>query len=210
MRYVTMFLCLTLMPAAACITGEISVASLTTPSAALSWYETCGYPICREGSYKPVAGIPACTTQVVGAPCTIKDALCDLQNDCGIRLLCTDSDPKGQKGGCPISRKKYKKDIDYLTEEDREKLRENVLQLRLARYHYITESAKQKRHLGFIIEDLPDYTQLPAVTPDGKSVDLYGYISMAISAVQTQAKEIAALKAEVRALQSRIPAKNKQ
>jgi hypothetical protein len=41
------------------------------------------------------------------------------------------------------------------------------------------------------------------VAADGEHVDLYGYISMAVAALQVQAQEIAALRAEVKALKSR-------
>ena len=47
---------------------------------------------------------------------------------------------------------------------------------------------------GFIIDD----TKTPyPINADGDSVNLYGYVSMAVAAIQTQSREIEALRAEV-------------
>lgn len=57
----------------------------------------------------------------------------------------------------------------------------------------------EKLRLGFLIDDDP---ASPAVRPDGERVDLYGYTSLAIAALQEQQAEIDALKAEVEALKA--------
>ncbi|MGH7896283.1 MAG: hypothetical protein ACREQL_16575, partial [Candidatus Binatia bacterium] len=51
--------------------------------------------------------------------------------------------------------------------------------------------------LGFIIDDVGTS---PAVAADGGHVDLYGYTSMAVAAIQAQQKRIEALEREVAAL----------
>ena len=73
-------------------------------------------------------------------------------------------------------------------------LRADVLAMKLARYRYRTDGADGPERLGFLIDDAP---HTPAVAPDATQVDLYGYASMVVAAVQTQAKEIEALRREV-------------
>jgi hypothetical protein len=51
------------------------------------------------------------------------------------------------------------------------------------------------RHLGFIIEDMPEGSA--AVLPSRDRVDLYGYTSMTVASLQHQQREIDALKAEL-------------
>jgi hypothetical protein len=99
---------------------------------------------------------------------------------------------------CPISRRVYKDNIEYLDEPSLRALHDQLLQYRLSTWRYRTDPAHQ--HLGFIIDDVGAG---PAVAPDGEHVDLYGYVSMAVAALQVQAREIAALRAELRALKSR-------
>jgi hypothetical protein len=41
------------------------------------------------------------------------------------------------------------------------------------------------------------------INPDGNTVDLYGYMSMAVAAIQVQSREIKALRAEVARLRRR-------
>jgi hypothetical protein len=56
----------------------------------------------------------------------------------------------------------------------------------------------RERILGLILPAL----QYP-INPDGNTVDLYGYMSMAVAAIQVQSREIAALRAEVARLRRR-------
>jgi hypothetical protein len=99
-----------------------------------------------------------------------------------------------------ISRREFKKDITYLTSDERAELADEVLSTSLARYHYKTEPDAQKKHLGFIIDDLP--TSSPAVASDQTHVDEYGYTSMLLAAVQEQQKQIDALKKELAELRA--------
>jgi hypothetical protein len=102
---------------------------------------------------------------------------------------------------CPISRREYKTDIDYLDAGARERLAGELLKFRLATYQYKPGVADGERHLGFIIDDVG---QSPAVAPSGERVDLYGYTSMAVAALQTQAQQIARLEHEVASLRSQL------
>jgi hypothetical protein len=167
------------------------------------YYRTCGWPVCPVDGH-PVDA-PPCTTQVEGAPCTERFERCDAGFDCGAVLLCTDHDPLA--GSCPISRRDAKSDIRYLTNADLEHLRDVLLHLKLARWRYRTEGEGDPDRLGFIIDDLSTAgagAASPAVTPDGLHVDLYGYASLAVAAIQAQAREIEALKREVAALRAKL------
>ncbi len=101
---------------------------------------------------------------------------------------------------CPISRAKYKKDIAYVDSSELAMLHDEIVGYKLATYRYKREAADAKEHLGFIIDDVP---QDPSVGADGEHVDMYGYTTMAVAALQVQAKQIADLQREMKQLQSR-------
>jgi len=87
-----------------------------------------------------------------------------------------------------------KKDIAYLSEADRERLKDELLRFPLATYRYKSEGEGDPQHLGFIIDDV---APSPAVQPSGERVDMYGYQTMAVAALQVQARELAALRREL-------------
>jgi hypothetical protein len=167
-----------------------------TCPAELQWYETCGDPVCRGWTD---SGLPRCATETVGASCSEAGALCDPVDLCNAHLLCADADPRLQ--GCPISRAAYKQDVRYLGAADRDRLRDELLRFRLATYRY--RGAPEREHLGFVIED-----EEPSAAIDSPrdQVDLYGYTSMAVAALQAQADEISALRREVGELRARLDA----
>ncbi len=103
--------------------------------------------------------------------------------------------PTCTSGPCAVSRRAYKKDISYLADEDRQRLTDELYSFRLATYRYKGEASSNPTHLGFMIDDV---APSPAVTQKtGDSVDLYGYTTMTVAALQTQAREIAELRREV-------------
>ncbi len=161
----------------------------------LAWYETCGAPVCKS---TPVddPNVANCKTESAGAACTTKDATCDLVNGCGSKLLCTDQDPTMAVGGCPKSRARFKRDIRYLGSAQRERIYQDLLSIPIASYEYKDDPAATPQ-LGFIIDDIE-----PSPAVRGDRVNLYGYLSMAVNAVQLQAKEIDALKQEIAALRA--------
>jgi len=61
-----------------------------------------------------------------------------------------------------------------------------------------------RRYLGFIIEDVPGS---PAVDRDGTMVDLYGYTSMLVAAVQAQSEALAKLRTELAQVKRRLRVK---
>jgi hypothetical protein len=107
-------------------------------------------------------------------------------------------------GACPVSSRRAKKDIVYLGPSERQHLADDLARFKLATYEYRDPALAGKRHLGFIIEDVPGS---PAVDRDGNMVDLYGYASMLVAAVQAQGEEIAKLKAELSRLKRQAHAK---
>lgn len=102
---------------------------------------------------------------------------------------------------CPISQRKHKKDIAYLSEADKQRLSDELLGIPLATYRYKSESAEDRAHLGFIIDDI---APSPAVTPNAERVDMYGYATMSVATLQVQAREIAELRKQVEELKSEI------
>jgi len=173
-----------------------------TPPNDLSWYATCGDPVC-QGYTGPFAGVAVCTTEAEGEACTTDGAECDPQDDCNTLIRCTDEDPKAQPGGCPISRARFKKDIAYLDDAAVRAASDAVLRTRLATWRYTWEEGEGASHLGFIIDDQPGSA---AVQADGEHVDLYGYTSLTVAALQAQHAEIEALRAEVAALRAQVEA----
>lgn len=176
------------------------------PSAALSWYRTCGAPVCGPGTDGPTGAAP-CTTERAGEPCTQRDTLCDPGLGCGVNLVCSDEDPTMGPGGCPISRARYKRDVEYLDPAERQALADALLATPLARYRLRSESGGA-RQLGFLIEDVGAQ---PSV--EGDHVNLYGYTSMAVAAVQLHderlhglERELAMLRDELLALRARCGA----
>lgn len=165
----------------------------------LMWYQTCGDPACA--GYNPPADAVLCTDEMVGDTCMDGGVSCVIvDDDCNASLMCTDSDPATN---CPISQRAAKRDIAYLSGEERNSVARQLLDTRLARYHYREQATDAPRHLGFIIEDQPGS---PAVLPRGDRVDVYGYTSMAVAAIQEQAEELARLRAEVAVLRAELVA----
>jgi hypothetical protein len=126
---------------------------------------------------------------------------------------CPDTDLCGCQGDldryeqlCPLSRRSAKTAIRYLTPADIEAARNRLLSVQLASYEY--RRAPGPRHLGFIIDDLDEATARVCVAPDGEHVDLYGYASLAVAAVQAQQREIDELRRQVAKLRRSIDGRN--
>jgi len=164
------------------------------------WYRSCGDPVCGPGGSSSNA--PACAMEQLGQACEPDSAPCDNGDGCGVLLVCADGDPTMQFGGCPISRARFKRDIRYLSSEERASYATALLDLPLATYRY-REVAGDRQHLGFVIDDVEP--TLPVVST-GDHVDLYGYLSLAVAAVQEQNSEIEALRSEVSALRAELAA----
>ena len=133
--------------------------------------------------------------------CGAEGLTCDPADPCNRRLVCSREDPTLQPGGCPISLAAWKKDIRYLDAAERQRQHDAVVRMPLATWRYRTEGADAPARLGFLIDDVG---AAPCVMPSGQRVDLYGYTSMTVAAVQVQAQEIDALRAELTALRRQV------
>ncbi|MCB9682080.1 MAG: tail fiber domain-containing protein [Alphaproteobacteria bacterium] len=172
----------------------------TGPTTTLAWYSTCGDPVCNTYS-GPFDGVPVCASESEGASCDVAGATCDLENDCNQQLVCAGEDPKDQTGGCPISLRRYKRDVHYLTPDELGRVGQATRSLRLATWRYLWDAGDAPPRLGFVIDDDPTS---PAVAADGQHVDVYGLASMAVAAVQAQQAELDALRARTVELEARL------
>jgi hypothetical protein len=167
-----------------------------TDAGALKWYWTCGDPVCRfpsgDAGLTDDAGTPC---PQVGSSCGAKGELCGTRNastQCGAIEECDDQNPAVN---CPVSSRRFKNGIEYVDDVRLAQLHDEAMRIRLATYNYKPEVADPKpTHLGFIIEDMP---QSPAVDPGQTHVDMYGYVSMVVAAMQVQEKEIEELRREL-------------
>ncbi len=156
-------------------------------------------PVESESAFSPgtSSGSSGCGgSSSGGVPCG--NTFCGPGQQCcsGMPLLtptCFD-----EQYGCPRSQRKVKKDINYLSETEKKGLNDELLGFRLATYRYKTENAEHPTHLGFIIDDI---APSPAVQPSGERVDMYGYVTMSVAALQVQATQIAELRRQVEQLQ---------
>jgi hypothetical protein len=164
---------------------------------------SCGDPVCR--GYTGGSGLPRCTSaQVAGASCGAEGPACDPADECNRVLVCSRDDPTRGTGGCPISLAAFKKDIRYLDAREVEHQRDEVLRIPLATWRYRWERDDAPARLGFLIDDLGPAA---CVRPSGERVDLYGYASMTVAAVQAQQREIDALRREVADLRAAVRAR---
>jgi hypothetical protein len=113
--------------------------------------------------------------------------------------VCTGGVWTSTQNNCPISSRRAKRNIDYLSEQQAEAIAQATLRTRLATYEYIDPALRGPRRLGFILED--PTTHPYARDPDVSVVDMYGYSSMLLATVQSQQRQIEELQRAVRALQ---------
>jgi len=164
---------------------------------ALSWYHTCGAPLCGPSTDGPT-GQPPCTTEKVGQACSSLGQLCDPGLGCRVDLVCATSDPTKGPGGCPISRARYKRDIRYLEPNELSELTDRLLATPIARFRYAGDGSEREQ-LGFVIEDV-----VPSPSVEGDHVNLYGYTSMAVAALEVQSARLRALEQEVLAMRAHL------
>jgi hypothetical protein len=170
------------------------------PATGLTWFTTCGDPVC-SGYSGPWPDVPACGSNAQGQACAGEGTTCDFESGCNARLVCAREDPKQRPGGCPISRARYKRDIEYLDDGDLADYQRELMELRLATYRY--REGDERVRLGVILEDAPDGGAVWA-DPAHDRVDLYGYASLAIATAQAQARELEQLRAELEALRAEL------
>ena len=160
-------------------------------SGALHWVVSCGSPVCQGNGIYDSPNIPNCTTEQEGQSCMTEGQRCDGVAMCGATLLCATKPPQT----CPISRARYKQEIHYLGDAERDQFHDQVTQMRLASYRY--KSAPDVPQLGFMIDDVE-----PSVAVAGDHVNLYAYLSMAVAAIQVQDRQIKDLQRELERLRA--------
>jgi hypothetical protein len=104
-------------------------------------------------------------------------------------------------GGCPVSTRRAKTDIRYITEGERARIAAQARSLRLATYRLRRPAPDRRSHLGFILEDSPG---VAAADMEKLQVDLYSYTSMVLVLAQQQQREIAKLRRELDALRAEL------
>src|SRR5439155_6733855 len=82
------------------------------------------------------------------------------------------------------------------------RLHDELVRFRRGSYQY-KAVPDDRTHLGVILDEVGPNLSVDAT---GDRVDLYGYTSMAVAALQTQAREIEALKNEVETLRQELDA----
>ena len=166
---------------------------------ALRWYTSCGAPVCSSDP-DPFddPSIPNCTTEREGGACDQENTRCDGVASCGATLICAKTDPTMGPGGCPRSRARFKQEIDYLSQKELLAYHDELIDLPLASYHYRSAPSAGPQ-LGFIIEDIE-----PSVAVSGDHVNMYGYLSMAVAAIQVQQAQIAELQRELERMRSQL------
>jgi hypothetical protein len=109
-----------------------------------------------------------------------------------------------QQTGTPVfSRASYKQDIHYLDPNERAVYAQEVLNFKLATYRYKTDGDRGRMNLGFIIDDVEPSVSVYA---DTDRVDLYGYTSITVAALQEQAATIDGLRRELETLKGALEA----
>ncbi|WP_394851222.1 hypothetical protein [Pendulispora rubella] len=101
-------------------------------------------------------------------------------------------------GTMMMSSREAKEDIAYLDDAARKRLADEVMALRLANYRYREGVASplplDHRCLGFIVEDTP--ADSPFIV-ERKQVDVYGFASAILAALQEQQQTIAGLERQL-------------
>ena len=212
--------CVGLPPATCPATREAAAGqSCPTQDAYCTYADlTCDCTNCFTGPVSGCAGSPtwhcdvpnadaACPAGIplLGSACTTADKTCRYVCGTDGARLCKQGAWYTATGGpCPVSSRRAKKNILYLSEAERLRVAEDLARFKLATYEYRDPALGDRRYLGFIIEDVPGS---PAVDRDGTMVDLYGYTSMLVAAVQAQGEAIAKLQTALAQVKRRLRVK---
>lgn len=163
----------------------------------LHWFNSCPAGACPQDAGP---GGVSCTAHHEGDACQNAGETCGEPAGCAGPLVCAASDPKTQPFGCPVSSRRFKDGIQYLSQKDLERLASSVDHIRLATYTYKGDPSGRQR-LGFIIEDDP---QSPAVADGESAVDLYAYASMLVAAMKVQSQKLEQQGAELARLRRQV------
>lgn len=139
----------------------------------------------------------------IGASCIKEGQFCNYGCEPDVSRKCEEGKwaEASAPGGCPISTRRAKKEIRYITDGDRARIAAQARRLQLATYRYRDPALDRRTHLGFIIEDSPTCA---AADMDRMQVDLYSYASMVLVLAQEQQRELATLQREVQTLRAEL------
>jgi len=173
------------------------------------------YPVAHcSGPLKWKCDVPSADAQCpagkpnLGAPCSVEGKKCTYHcGTDGARQCKGKVWTRASSHPCPVSSRRAKRDIVYLTDAQAAAISRELLQVRLATYLYKDPALGAGRHLGFILEDAG---RTYAGDPARGQVDLYGYTSMLLATVQSQQKSIRQLRRELRALRAEVRTRKKR
>jgi hypothetical protein len=95
----------------------------------------------------------------------------------------------GAQGFINVSTQDAKKDIEYLTQEDKVDALTDIRNLKIATYHYTTEEDSAPLRLGIIAEEAPENV----LSIDKKGVDLYKLSALTLAGVQELSQKVTSL-----------------
>ena len=165
----------------------------------------------------PAGGPPACKLKPEACPADcVLDKACPQKchcpgggapcgdDICTPNQLCCDGipfpEPTCYSGDyCPKSKREYKADIHYLGGAELTALHRDLMQHKVATYRYKDDGVAGPSHLGFIIDDV---APSPSVGVSGERVNIYGYTTMAVAALQVQQDRIDTLERELAQLKA--------
>jgi len=212
--------CPTLPPVTCPATRDAASGADCTPDGAYCDYDglACQCTNCTDGPAVMCSGAPTwhcdapnsdpeCPAAIprLGDACTGPTQMCIYGCATGMSRTCTDGVwvSSSSPGGCPVSTRRAKRDIHYLSTAEADAVAAQVSRTRLATWEYIDPALRGRRHLGFILEDQPGSY---AEDPEARMVDLYGYTSMLLATTQAQQRQIDALQHQVEALRAQVAA----
>jgi hypothetical protein len=138
----------------------------------------------------------------LGQPCSEENKKCTYHCGTDGARVCKGKVWTAAMGSpCPISSRRAKREISYLSPEQAAAIARRTLKVKLATYLYRDPAQGRGRQLGFILEDVG---QSYAGDPGEGRVNLYGYTSMLLVTVQAQQRAIDGLRRELRDLKARV------
>jgi hypothetical protein len=99
-----------------------------------------------------------------------------------------------------ISTRDEKKDINYLSTEDKVSILDRIKNIGIATYHYNSESDASPLRLGLIAEEAP----LEVLSASGKGVDIYKLSTFILAGVQELDKRFATLDLKITDIETRL------
>ncbi len=164
--------------------------------------ETCSRPPFWSCDAVPGGGCPVASPRF-GEVCTQDGLSCEYGcNSPNGSVMCRDGVwQRGDFRDCPISTRRAKRDITYLSPAEVDALAAQIRATRLATYEYTLPAMAGRRRLGFILEDQPGSF---AADPERSQVDLYGFASLLAATVQSQDRQLRDMRRRIETLERQL------